>query len=103
LTAGCVTLGLPCLLAFLRRPCIHYPLSSCPEHHHTEREPAFYFRFPIQQMAFIIPQPIRRLNQIQDSLFSHSDCCGVRMVSTGNDMFVCTNCRQPCSDDPRDR
>ena len=54
-------------------------------------------------MKTIIPQPIRRLKRIEDSLCSHSDCCGARMASAGNDIYVCTNCCQPCVEDPFDR
>lgn len=58
---------------------------------------------PFLAMSYMFPQSGLRLQKIQDSLFSHSDCCGARMVPAGNDIFVCTNCRQPCTDEPFDR
>ncbi len=72
------------------------PPRPCPEHHHKEREPAFYFRFPFIPMK-TLPQLDRRVNLIEQSIVS--DCCGAPVVRMKNETYGCIWCGSYCCED----
>lgn len=47
----------------------------------------------------IMTQSTGYLKKIEDSLLSHSDCCGARVARGKNEAFFCTHCHTLCCED----